>query len=45
MAEAADALVTGDPCLDETEVGPLIRPEEVDRVESWVNEAIDQGLC
>eukprot|EP00494_Astrolonche_serrata_P006272 UN06289 len=36
-------MVIGDPTLETTEVGPLIRPREVDRVESWVSEAIDAG--
>ena len=26
-----------------TEVGPLILPREVDRVEDWVNDAVDKG--
>src|SRR3954468_1039791 len=30
------ALRVGDPCLLETEVGPLIQPREADRVASWV---------
>ena len=37
-----------DPLDEKTEVGPLILPREVDRVEEWVNEAVDQGaklLC
>ncbi len=37
------ALRTGDPTLAETDVGPLILPKEVDRVESWVKEAVDGG--
>ena len=48
LAELARAMVVGDPTLDETEIGPLIRPEEVDRVEEWVLEAVDGGaelLC
>lgn len=36
-------LRVGDPTLPDTEVGPLILPKEVDRVESWVKEAIDGG--
>lgn len=36
-------MVIGDPTLAETEVGPLIRHREVDRVEAWVQEAIDGG--
>ena len=34
---------TGDPTDSETEVGPLIRSSEVDRVISWVNEAVSEG--
>lgn len=37
------ALKVGDPTKAATEVGPLIRPAEVDRVEQWVNEAIEAG--
>ncbi len=43
LAEAAAALNVGDPTLLETEVGPLIRPAEVERVGEWVREAVDQG--
>jgi len=32
-------LVVGNPLDKKTEVGPLISPKEVDRVEKWVNEA------
>lgn len=48
LAEMASNLVVGDPLDEKTEVGPLILPREVDRVEEWVNEAVDQGaklLC
>ena len=48
LAEMASNLVVGDPLDEKTEVGPLILPREVDRVEEWVNEAIDHGaklLC
>ncbi|QJU60145.1 aldehyde dehydrogenase family protein [Sphingomonas sp. AP4-R1] len=37
------ALKVGDPMLPDTEVGPLIRPAEVDRVESWIGEAVAGG--
>ncbi|CAA0091833.1 Succinate-semialdehyde dehydrogenase [NADP(+)] GabD [BD1-7 clade bacterium] len=37
------ALTTGDASDPDTDVGPLIRPSEVNRVEEWVNEAIDAG--
>ncbi|MCH7856823.1 MAG: aldehyde dehydrogenase family protein [Gemmatimonadetes bacterium] len=43
LAQAATALNVGDPTLLETEVGPLIRPAEVERVGEWVREAVDQG--
>ena len=33
----------GDPTLSDTEVGPLIRPAEVQRIDSWVNEAVSEG--
>ena len=48
LVEMAEKLVVGDPMDENTDVGPLILPEEVDRVEDWVNEAIDGGaklLC
>lgn len=48
LAAAADALVVGDPLHDATDVGPLIRPAEVERVHAWVNEAVAAGaekLC
>ena len=37
------ALRAGDPLLPDTEVGPLINPGEVDRVESWVTQAAATG--
>ena len=43
LAQAATALNVGDPTSPDTEVGPLIRPAEVERVEEWVREAVDQG--
>ncbi|MDT8398623.1 MAG: aldehyde dehydrogenase family protein, partial [Pseudomonadales bacterium] len=43
LAEGAQALKTGDPTLEETDVGPLIRPAEVERVASWVSAAIAEG--
>ena len=33
----------GDPTLAETEIGPLIIPGEVSRVDEWVKEAVDGG--
>ncbi|MEO0974883.1 MAG: aldehyde dehydrogenase family protein, partial [Pseudomonadota bacterium] len=43
LAGGADALVIGDPRDAATEVGPLIRPREVERVHEWVTEAVDGG--
>jgi len=48
IAALANTLVVGDPVSDQTEVGPLIRPTEVVRVSSWVQQAVDSGaelLC
>ncbi|AGA32691.1 aldehyde dehydrogenase family protein [Thioalkalivibrio nitratireducens DSM 14787] len=39
LADAADRLRIGDPTLPDTEVGPLIREADVQRVEDWVREA------
>ncbi len=36
-------MTVGDPTDAETEVGPLIRHAEVDRVAEWVQEAVDGG--
>jgi acyl-CoA reductase-like NAD-dependent aldehyde dehydrogenase len=48
LATKASKLIVGDPMNSNTEVGPLILPREVDRVEQWVNEAVEAGaelLC
>jgi len=48
MAKAAQALVVGDPTNESTDVGPLIRAKEVQRVSTWVDEAVAAGatlLC
>ena len=48
IAEQARRLKVGDPTLPETEVGPLIRDQEVARVDAWVREAVAGGatpLC
>jgi len=48
IAEKARQLKVGDPTLPETEVGPLIRRREIERVDEWVREAIQGGaklLC
>lgn len=43
LAHLASQLVVGDPLDKHTEVGPLILPREVDRVEEWVAEAVENG--
>jgi acyl-CoA reductase-like NAD-dependent aldehyde dehydrogenase len=43
LADAAGQLKIGDPTLENTDIGPLIRPGEVDRVETWVQEAVNSG--
>ena len=43
FSERVGTLRVGDPTLSDTEVGPLIAPREVDRVEAWVAEAIVKG--
>ncbi|MGI9303696.1 MAG: aldehyde dehydrogenase family protein [Gammaproteobacteria bacterium] len=43
MGELADAMTVGDPTLERTEVGPLIRHREADRVAQWVDEAVGEG--
>ncbi len=48
LAEEAKRLRVGDPTLPDTDVGPLIRSAEVQRVDDWVREAQDAGaevLC
>jgi len=43
LAKMAAKLVVGDPTKEETEVGPLIRPLEVERISKWVNDAVKEG--
>src|SRR5580692_1110011 len=43
FATSVAALKVGDPILPETEVGPLIRPRETDRVLAWIEEAVAAG--
>ncbi len=43
LANIAKNYSIGDPTLEATEIGPLIRPAEVDRVESWVDEAVNES--
>lgn len=43
LATAANKLQLGDPVDLQTEVGPLIRADEVARIDSWVQAAIAEG--
>ncbi|MGH8676026.1 MAG: aldehyde dehydrogenase family protein [Burkholderiales bacterium] len=48
ITEQALKLKVGDPTSPDTEVGPLIRKQEVQRVDDWVREAVEGGaklLC
>lgn len=48
MTAMVKKLKVGNPVDKSTEVGPLIKPGEVDRVDSWVKEAVSEGaeiLC
>lgn len=38
-----EALVTGDPMDESTDVGPLIRTRDRDRIVSWIEEAVTAG--
>jgi acyl-CoA reductase-like NAD-dependent aldehyde dehydrogenase len=43
LGKVASAMRVGDPASAETEVGPLIRNSENDRVSDWVSEAVAEG--
>ena len=48
MVKGTKELVVGNPLDAKTDVGPLISPSEVDRVERWVNQTKEKGgtiLC
>lgn len=48
LVDAAKNMLVGDPLSDKTEIGPLIRSSEVERVDAWVKEAVSDGaelLC
>ena len=46
LAKFGKAMAIGDPTLEKTEVGPLIRTREVDRVSEWIEEAKKTGaIC
>jgi acyl-CoA reductase-like NAD-dependent aldehyde dehydrogenase len=43
FVEKTKALVVGDPLRDETFVGPMVRPSELERIHAWVTEAVASG--
>ncbi|MER5648474.1 aldehyde dehydrogenase family protein [Streptosporangium sp. NPDC002524] len=43
LVPAVEALVTGDPADEKTQVGPLVSAEAAERVERWVGEAVSAG--
>lgn len=43
LADLGATMKVGDPTSAETEVGPLIRHAEVDRIDGWVQDAIKAG--
>ncbi len=43
FVKATEAMVVGDPLDERVDVGPMIDSKEVDRIESWVNEAQGSG--
>jgi acyl-CoA reductase-like NAD-dependent aldehyde dehydrogenase len=43
LVEYSAKLATGNPADEATEVGPLIRLSDAERVESWVKEAVEGG--
>jgi acyl-CoA reductase-like NAD-dependent aldehyde dehydrogenase len=45
MKQAVEALIVGDPADEKTEVGPLIQPGEVTRIDEWVKEAAAGGAA
>jgi len=43
VVEFAAKMAVGNPAEEGTEVGPLIRPAEAERVEAWITEAVKGG--
>ena len=43
VVEIAANMVSGNPADDTTDVGPLVRPAEAERIESWIAEAVAAG--
>jgi acyl-CoA reductase-like NAD-dependent aldehyde dehydrogenase len=43
LKEKTEKLIVGNPLEENTDIGPLIRLREAERVDSWVKEAVQQG--
>ncbi len=43
IADTGNKMKTGDPTRADTEIGPLIRHTETERIDEWVRDAIDKG--
>ena len=43
LVALAEGMKIDDPTLEDTDIGPLIRPREVNRVDEWVQQAISDG--
>jgi len=43
VAASGSSMKIGDPTLADTEIGPLIRHAETDRIDEWVQDAINKG--
>lgn len=43
LKSAVDNLKVGDPMQEDTDVGPMISPSEVERVQEWLSEAVREG--
>jgi len=43
FVKASEAMIVGDPLDERVDVGPMIDPHEVDRIDSWVHEAQTAG--
>jgi len=43
IAQMGNEMTVGDPTLADTDIGPLIRHAETERVDEWVKEAVSKG--
>jgi acyl-CoA reductase-like NAD-dependent aldehyde dehydrogenase len=43
IGELGDKMAVGDPTSADTDIGPLIRHRENDRIDAWVEEAVKEG--